>query len=35
MQNVIITIAVVVLVGCGPNVDKAHHIHLAVKTEIA
>jgi len=35
MQNIIITIAAVVLVGCGPSVDKAHHIHLAVKTGIA
>ena len=29
------TIAALVLVGCGPSVDKAHHIYLAVKTGIA
>jgi len=35
MKQLVITIAALVLVGCGPSVDKAHHIHWAVKTGIA
>ena len=36
MKQILIAIAAaLVLVGCGPSVDKAHHIHLAVKTGIA